>query len=77
MRLKRFIVGALEDLCLFADGLSGPLRRWTPLRWVGCGRPVNLALWSERLDQRWGTNVWKRHVHDDECECWREEDGAP
>lgn len=45
--MKRWIVEALETACEKTHWLSGI--------YGGC----KLAELSDRLDQRWGTNVWK------------------
>lgn len=47
--VRRFIVSALER----ADDVV--LHGWRFDRFFGC-RPADL---SARLDERWGTNVWK------------------
>lgn len=43
------------------------------LEWL-CGHPrhwrsCRLAMWSDRLDQRWGTGVWKLAHHPDDGVC--------
>ena len=49
---KSKIVVGLERTCTVLD-------RATPdLRWRFPGRVCRLAEWSERLDHRWGTDVW-------------------
>jgi hypothetical protein len=45
MRLKRWLVIQLDERCPCWQ--SGPFR--------GC----RMALWSSKLDERWGTEVWK------------------
>ena len=53
--MKALIVRTLEAACGPVDRLPN----WTyPFvgTWLGC--PGGLALWSSRLDERWGTGVW-------------------
>lgn len=52
MRLKRFIVDALERSC----DVTHVVTHHRPWLWVGS--PCPLAQWSFRLDERWGTGCW-------------------
>lgn len=48
-------MSSLEKAC----GLVDRLPNWTyPFvgNWIGC--PTGMALWSSRLDERWGTGEW-------------------
>lgn len=56
-RVRGWIVDALSTGCWLIDGIRPwQLVAWTPLRWLGC--PRGMALWSDQLDQRWGTGRW-------------------
>jgi len=52
--VKRLIVVALERACGFVDHLPFGIG-WRS----GLGCPDGLARWSDILDQKWNTGVWK------------------
>lgn len=58
LTVKRLIVKGMSRTCWLIDGIRpGWIVGYTPLRWLGC--PCGLALWSSKLDERWGTGEWK------------------
>lgn len=70
-KLQPFVVVNLVHLCKVIDRIPAYRRRpepkkgrhWTHSQW-GCW-PLRLATFSDKLDQRWKTNVWE-HIPDGE-----------
>jgi hypothetical protein len=70
--LQRQLVRALLKGCRAVDDIKPrQLVYYTPLRWLGC--PRGLAHWSDLLDQRWGTGVWKRKKSEETAVAVRQE----
>ena len=55
--MKRFIVKALVELCKHKDRVVY-YSRW-PYDFPRILTSCQMAMWSDKLDQRWGTGVWE------------------
>jgi hypothetical protein len=55
---QRALVIAMECGCNVIDYLPDWTWRVPYLHRLGCGHGGGLAIWSGRLDERWGTRAW-------------------
>lgn len=75
MRLKRLLVTCLESLCQVFDHLPGfgydKEDGWWFARYSDWGcYPLRLSSLSVRLDERWGTQVWREPCRPDASCCY-------